>query len=60
LFIGGVTLETLQLADPTSVPVARATGTNLNDPWQLLVIDVDGDGVSDVLVASAAAYDGLP
>jgi hypothetical protein len=60
LFIAGTTLQSLQLADPTSVPVERASGTGLNGPWQLLVTDADGDSVPDVVVANSAGGASIP
>jgi len=60
LFIAGSKLWSLQLADPTSVPVERAAGTSLNAPWQLLVTDVDGDAAPDVVVANAATSSTIP
>jgi hypothetical protein len=60
LFIAGTNLWSLQLADPASVPVMRASGTALNSPWQLVVTDVDGDQVPDVVVANAAGSTTIP
>jgi hypothetical protein len=55
LFVGGTQMHSLQLADPTSVPVLHAPGTNLSAPWQLLVTDLDADGAPEVIVADSYA-----